>query len=67
MEDDIRRKVLEAIDQRKMDSFAHVPQTWAVAFSNQYETQEMEGGGEGKDQASMYNKEYEQQGMSMAK
>ena len=50
----------EAIDQRKKDSFTHVPKTWAVVAEGQRETQEMEGGSKGKDQDNVHNKEDEQ-------
>ena len=49
VKDDIKTKVLQPIDQRKMDSFAHVLETWAVAIQSQRETQEIEDdGGEAK-------------------
>ena len=58
VKDDIRRKVSD--DQRKMDSFTHVPETWAVATESERETQEMEGDSKGKDQDGVRNKEAEQ-------
>ena len=58
VKEDIRRKVSD--DQRKMDSFTHVPETWAVATESQCETQEMEGDSKGKDQDGVHNKEAEQ-------
>ena len=50
----------EAVDQRKKDSFTHVPGTWAVATESELETQEMEGDRKGKDQDDVRNKEAEQ-------
>ena len=58
MKEDIRGK--ESNDQRKMDSFTPVPETWAIATENQRETQEMEGDRKGKDQDGVCNKEAEQ-------
>ena len=52
--------VSEAVDQRKKDSFTHVPGTWAVATESQRETQEMEGDSKGKEQDGVRNKEVEQ-------
>ena len=52
VKDGIKAKVLEAIDPRQMVSFAHVIETWAVAFQSQQETQATKGdGGEAKVQA----------------
>ena len=56
MKDDIKTELLEAIENRQMDSFAHVLETWAVAFQSQCETQETEDdGGEVKVQANANN------------
>ena len=56
VKDDIKTKVSKAIDQRQMDSFAHVLETWAVVVQSQRETQETEdGGGEVKVQAAANN------------
>ena len=57
MKEDIRTKVSEVVDERKKDSFTHVPETWAVATESQRETQEMEGDKKGKDQDGVQNKE----------
>ena len=43
-----------------MNSFTHVPETWAVAIESQRETQEMEGDSKGKDQDGVRNKMAEQ-------
>ena len=60
VQDDIWTKVLEAIDQRQMDSFTHVPKTWVVATGSQRETQEMEHGNKGRTKTVCHNKEAEQ-------
>ena len=44
VKDDIKAKVSEAVNQRQIDSFAHVPETWTVVTKSQHETQE--GGSE---------------------
>ena len=45
VKDDIKKKLLEAIDHRQMDSFTHVLDTWAIAFQSQHEAQETEDDG----------------------
>ena len=56
VKDDIKTKVLKAIDKRQMDSFAHVLETWAVVVQSQRETQETEDDGEeAKVQANANN------------